>query len=377
MAWNEPGGGNRDPWGGRGGDQGPPDLDEAFRKLQAQLSGIFGGGKGNSGAGGGKAAGGAFGLAAGLLVILYIGVGVYQVDEQERGVVFRFGAVQDEVVLPGLHWNPPIIDRVERVNVTRVQSHEHSAQMLTEDENIVEVSLTVQWVTSDPKKFVVEVRNPIISLEHATESALRHVVGGSEMDEVMTAGREAVGLEVQERLQTYLDRYNTGILVSKVNIDRTQPPNQVRDAFDDVQKAKEDEQRVINEANAVAESIVPRSRGEAQKQIERANAYRDQVIARAQGEASRFSKLLSEYEGAKGVTRDRLYIDAMESVLGSTSKIMVDVKGENLMMLPLDRLQQAGGVAMAAPREDVVQQLAEEIRNQDTRADAERGRTVR
>jgi len=379
MAWNESGGGNRDPWGGRGGDRGPPDLDEAFRKLQAQLSGIFGKGRGgSSGASSGKAAGSALGIGLGLLVILYLALGIYQVDEQERGVVFRFGAVQEDVVMPGLHWNPPIIDRVEKLNVTRVQSHEHSAHMLTEDENIVEVSLTVQWVVSDPKAHVVEVRNPAASLVHATESALRHVAGGSKMDSVMTEGREAIAMEVQERLQNYLDRYRTGILISKVNIDRTSPPNQVRDAFDDVQKAKEDEQRVINEANAVAESVVPRARGEAQKQIERANAYRDQVIARAEGEAERFSKLLAEYQGAKGVTRDRLYIDAMESVLGNTSKIMVDVQGNNLMMLPLDRMQQAGASAMVAPRnEDMVQELADDIRKLNDRADAERSRVVR
>ncbi len=379
MAWNEPGGGNRDPWGGRGGDQGPPDLDEAFRKLQAQLSGIFGKGRGG-GPGGGdvKAAGGLLGLGLGLIVLLYFGLGVYQVDEQERGVVFRFGAVQEDPVMPGLHWNPPIIDRVEKVNVTRVQSHEHSAQMLTEDENIVEVSLTVQWVINDPKAFVVEVRNPVTSLVHATESALRHVVGGSEMDQAMTEGREAIGLEVQERLQNYLDRYRTGILVSKVNIDRTSPPNQVREAFDDVQKAKEDEQRVINEANAVAESVVPQARGEAQKQIERANAYRDQVTARADGEAERFTKLLKEYQGAKGVTRDRLYIDTMESVLGNTSKIMVDVDGNNMMMLPLEQLQKAGAAAAVAPRnDDIVQDLADEIRDVNDRADAERDRAIR
>ena len=355
MAWNEPGGGNRDPWGGRGGgggggDQGPPDLDEAFRKLQAQLSGIFGGGRSGGGGGASGPSGRMFVIGGVLLVALYFLLGVYQVDEQERGVVFRFGAVQAEPVMPGLHWNPPIVDRVEKVNVTRVQGHEHSALMLTEDENIVEVSLTVQWVINDPKKYVVEVRDPKRSLENATESALRHVVGGSVMDQVITDGREAVGLEVQERLQNYLDRYSTGILVSKVNIDSTAPPNQVRGAFDDVQKAKEDEQRVINEANAVAESVVPRSRGGAQKQIEQANGYREQVIARAEGEAARFEKLLTEYQAAKGVTRDRLYIDAMESVLGSTSKIMVDVgEGNNLMVLPLDRLQAAAALPYVNP----------------------------
>ncbi len=351
MAWNEPGGGDKDPWGNRG-DQGPPDLDEAFRKLQDQLAGIFGGG------GGGGRSGGGFNSSAiaGVLVVLaliYGGLGLYQIDEQERGVVLRFGAVQDEVVMPGLHWNPPIVDRVIKVNVTKVQSHEHKALMLTEDENIVDVSLTVQWVARDAKDFVLQVRNPEVSLEHATESALRHVVGSSGMDQVITDGREAVALEVQERLQSYLERYQTGILVSKVNIDESAPPNQVRDAFDDVQKAKEDEQRVINEANAVAESVVPRARGEAQKQIERANAYRDQVIARSEGEAERFEKLLAEYQAAEQVTRDRLYIDAMESVLGATSKVLVDVPGgNNLLYLPLDRLAQgstSGDVRRADP----------------------------
>jgi len=378
MAWNEPGGGNRDPWGGRGGDQGPPDLDEAFRKLQAQLSGIFG--RGRSGGGGASGPSGRmFAIGGALLVVLYFALGVYQVDEQERGVVFRFGAVQAEPVMPGLHWNPPIVDRVEKVNVTRVQGHEHSALMLTEDENIVEVSLTVQWVINDPQKFVVEVRDPKRSLEHATESALRHVVGGSVMDQVITDGREAVGLEVQERLQNYLDRYNTGILISKVNIDSTAPPNQVRDAFDDVQKAKEDEQRVINEANAVAESVVPRARGGAQKQMEQANGYREQVIARAEGEASRFEKLLTEYQSAKGVTRDRLYIDAMESVLGSTSKIMVDVgEGNNLLVLPLDRLQAAAALPYVNPAyEGAGRSITESAPASDNNSSTPRDRVLR
>ncbi len=359
MAWNEPGGGDKDPWGNRG-DQGPPDLDEAFRKLQDQLAGIFGG------RGGGGRSGGGFNSSAvaGVLVVLaliYGGLGLYQIDEQERGVVLRFGAVQDDVVMPGLHWNPPIIDRVIKVNVTRVQSHEHKALMLTEDENIVDVSLTVQWVARDAKDFVLQVRNPEVSLEHATESALRHVVGSSGMDQVITDGREAVALEVQERLQAYVDRYQTGILVSKVNIDESAPPNQVRDAFDDVQKAKEDEQRVINEANAVAESVVPRARGEAQKQIERANAYRDQVIARAEGEAERFVKLLAEYQLAEQVTRDRLYIDAMESVLGATSKVLVDVPGgNNLLYLPLDRLAQMPAGAESRRTDPSPSQITEE-----------------
>lgn len=353
MAWNEPGGGDKDPWGGRG-DQGPPDLDEAFKKLQQQLAGIFGGGSG-----GGSGSGSGFnmnlaGIVIVVLVIAYIGFGVYQVDQQERGVVFRFGKAQENVVMPGLHWNPPIIDRVELVNVTRLNSKSHKGLMLTEDENIVDVSLTVQWLVNNPSDFLVRVRDPQISLEHATESALRHVVGSSVMDQVITDGRAAVAAEVQERLQTYLNNYGTGILISKVNIDESAPPNQVRDAFNDVQKAKEDEQRTINDANAYAESVIPEARGEAQKAIEQATAYRDQVVARAEGEADRFNKLLTEYQLAQKVTRDRLYIDAMESVLSRSSKIMVDVEGgNNLMYLPLDKLNQPSPSLQGASRETV------------------------
>lgn len=348
MAWNEPGGGDKDPWGNRG-DQGPPDLDEAIRKLQSQLSGIFGGGKGkkSGGSGGGGISGNMLALVGVVLVAIYGFMGVYQVDQQERGVVFRFGAVQDTLKGPGLHWNPPLIDEVEVTNVTQVQSHSHQALMLTRDENIVDVSLTVQWVVDDAIAYLVNVNNPKNSLTHATESALRHVVGSSTMNQVITDGREAIAAEVQERLQEYLSSYGTGIFIRKVNIDRSAPPSQVQAAFNDVQKAKEDQQRFINQATAYLEQIVPEARGRAQRQIEEATAYRDQVIARAEGEAQRFEKLLAEYSEAKEVTRDRLYIDALQSVFSNSSKVMVDVQGgNNLMYLPLDQLNRrpsAGG----------------------------------
>ena len=378
MAWNEPGGGGRDPWGNQG-DKGPPDLDEAFRKLKAQLTGIFGGG-GRSGGGSGKLSGGLLGVGLLALAAIYGFFGLYQIDQGERGVVFRFGAVQQSIVMPGLHWNPPLIDRVRKVNVTQVRSKKHQALMLTEDENIVDVSMTVQYVVDDPVAFLVMVRNPENSLDHATESALRHVVGGSIMDQVITDGRAAIAVEVQERLQSYLNRYETGILVSKVNIDESAPPSQVRDAFNDVQKAKEDEQRVINEANAYAESIIPTARGEAQKLIEEANAYRDQVVARSEGEAQRFEKLLVEYSLAKEVTRDRLYLDSIESVLSTSSKIMVDVEGgNNLMYLPLDRFVQSGAAGLGgAATQDTVRNLADAvIREINSRVADGRGRDTR
>ena len=340
MAWNEPGGGdNKDPWGNRG-DQGPPDLDEAIRKLQNQLSGIFGGkGSGGGGTSGPAMSGSMFGIGLFVLLAVYGFLGLYQVDQQERGVVFRFGAVQQDLRTPGLHWNPRLVDDVEIVNVTKVRSHEHQSLMLTTDENIVDVALTVQWVVDDAVAFIVNVREPEESLAHATESALRHVVGSATMNQVITDGREAIAVEVQARLQEYLNTYGTGILISKVNIDRSAPPSQVQDAFNDVQKAKEDRERYINQATAYSEQVVPEARGRAQRQIEEANAYRDQVIAQSEGEAQRFEKLLAEYSVAKEVTRDRLYIDALESVFSNSSKVMVDVEGgNNLMYLPLDQL---------------------------------------
>lgn len=344
MAWNESGGGDKDPWGNRGNkNDGPPDLDEAIRKLQGQLSGMFGGGGGgDKGDSGSKLSRSSISLFVVLALGLYAFAGVYQVDEQERVVIFRFGQALSEEVGPGLHWNPPIIDERTSVNVTQVQSHSHQALMLTEDENIVDVSLTVQWVIDSASNFVINVREPRDSLAQATESALRHVVGSASMDEVITDGREAIAIEVQARLQQYLQSYGAGIDVTKVNIDRSAPPIQVQDAFNDVQKAKEDQQKFINQATAYAQQVVPEARGRAQRQLEEAQGYRDRVVARSEGEAQRFEKLLAEYSEAKQVTRDRLYIDAMENVFKNSSKVMIDVEGgNNMMYLPLDKLGQA------------------------------------
>ncbi|GAB5445186.1 FtsH protease activity modulator HflK [Gymnodinialimonas sp.] len=338
MAWNEPGGGDnkpRDPWGG--GDQGPPDLDEALKKLQERMGGLFGGGGGGSGSGSGLS-----GKAVVVLLIVALAVwalmGVYQVDQQERGVVLRFGKYYD-TVQPGLQWNPPLIDEVTLVNTTKVRAVDFQEIMLTQDENIVEVHLSVQYVISDPDKFFLKVREPERSLQHATQSALRHVVGDTSMDLVLTTGREQIAADVKTRLQDYLDRYETGIMVRQVNVDKSDPPAQVKSAFDDVIKAREDEERVKNEAQAYANGIVPEARGYAQRQIEEASAYREQVIANAEGEAERFTKLLTEYRKAPVVTRERLYLDALQEVFAQTNKVMVDVEGgNNVMYLPLDKM---------------------------------------
>jgi len=342
MAWNEPGGNNQDPWGGRkgGGNDGPPDLDEAFKKVQEKINGLFGGGGKSSGGNGGNGGLSGASFVAMLIIfsLVYLALGVYQVNEQERAVVLRFG-LYNQTKGPGLHWNPPLIDNVTNVNVTRVRLHSTKGEMLTEDLNIVEVNLSVQYSIADARDFVLKVRNPESSLAQASDSALRHIIGSSEMHSVLTEGRERIAIDVATRLQSYLDHYSTGIQIEKVNVEETNPPNQVQEAFDDVNKAREDEERSKNEAEAYANGIIPEARGKAQRTIEEANAYKAQVVARSQGEAQRFKKLLAEYNKAPKVTRERLYIDAMQEVLSNSSKVMVDVEGgNNMMYLPLDKL---------------------------------------
>ncbi|WP_290701518.1 FtsH protease activity modulator HflK [Amphritea sp.] len=354
MAWNEPGGNgnNQDPWnsggdrkggGGGGKDQGPPDLDEALQKLQEKLNGIFGkkGGGGNSGGGSGPSSastGGFFGVIALVVLIGWAAMGVYTVDQQERGVVLRLGKYY-ETVMPGLQWNPPLVDDVMTVNVTRVSAYEHRSLMLTEDENIVDVSMTVQYVVSDPVAFKLKVRDPEVSLGHASESALRHTVGSSEMNSILTEGREVVGDDVQLRLQGYMDDYETGLRITQVNIKEAKAPSQVQDAFDDVIKAREDEQRSMNQSESYRNGIIPEARGIAQRMKEEANGYRERVVAQADGDAQRFTALLTEYTKSPEVTRERLYLDAMEAVYANSSKVLVDVEGgNNMMYLPLDKL---------------------------------------
>jgi membrane protease subunit HflK len=286
-------------------------------------------------------------LAAGALLVWGL-MGFYQIDQQERGVVLRFGKYY-ETVQPGLQWNPPLVDEVINVNTTKVRAASFREIMLTQDENIVEVKLSVQYVINDPDKFVLKVRDPERSLQHAAQSALRHVVGGTSMDMVLTEGRAQIAIDVHKRLQEYIDMYDTGILVSKVTVDESKPPTPVQAAFDDVIKAREDEERVKNEAQAYANGIVPEARGAAQRQIEEASAYKEEVIANAEGEAERFNKLLTEYNKSPEVTRERLYLDAVQAVFTNTNKVMVDVEGgNNMMYLPLDKLttQSAGGRAV-------------------------------
>ncbi|MBV2203889.1 MAG: FtsH protease activity modulator HflK [Pseudomonas sp.] len=358
MAWNEPGGNsnNQDPWGGggggrRGGDQkGPPDLDEAFRKLQDSLNGMFGGKKRGSGGGsGGGSRRGGFGLVWVSLVVLlavWLFNAIYIVDEQEQAVVLRFGKYH-ETVGPGLNLYFPPIDRKFQENVTRERSYSKQGQMLTEDENIIEVPLTVQYKISDLQSFVLNVDQPEISLQHATDSAVRHVVGSTAMDQVLTEGREAMAGEVKERLQRFLDNYGTGITVTQVNLQSAAAPREVQEAFDDVIRAREDEQREKNQAESYANGVIPEARGQAQRMLEEASGYRDAVISRAEGEADRFTKLLTEYSKAPEVTRERLYLETMQEVMSNTSKVMVTGESgqNNLLYLPLDKMINGRGAA--------------------------------
>lgn len=371
MAWNEPGGNNnKDPWGGKRGNDGPPDLDEALKKFQDKLSGIFGGGSGGGSQGSGfNSSILVFGLV--IAAVIYGLFGFYQVNEQEKAVILRFG-VYSETVGSGLHWNPPLVDEVTKVNVTRVRSHSTRGEMLTQDLNIIEVNLSVQYRIGDAKSFVLGVREPENSLSQAMDSALRHVVGSTEMHEVLTEGREQIAVEVQARLQEYLNDYGTGIEVDKINVEETTPPKEVQAAFDDVNRAREDEERLKNEAQAYSNGIIPEARGAAQRVIEEAMAYREQKVAEAEGEARRFEQLLTEYEKAPEVTRERLYLDAVEQVMTSSSKVMVDVKGgNNLLYLPLDKMISAqpstqGSSTATGSQYDINNQLAEQLRREST-----------
>ena len=354
MAWNEPGnngnGNDKDPWGGgrKGSDQGPPDIDEVVRNLTKKFNSLFGGGSGGSSSTGSSSSGGgglSAGLIAGLVALVVVSwafMGFYIVDEAERGVVLRFGRVLDLTVQPGLHWNPPVIDEVSLVNVSELnaKTYENRA-MLTTDENIIDIAVTVQYLIQDPVKYVIAVQDPELSLDNASESAIRHVVGGNFMDQILTTGRDRIADDVHERLQNYMNVYNTGIFVSQVNVVDAQPPDAVRPAFDDVIRAREDEQRVQNQAQQYSNQIIPEARGEAQRRIEAANAYSAEVVAEATGDASRFDQLLTEYLKSPEVTRQRLYIDSLEDVMTASSKIMVDVEGgNNMLFLPLDKLME-------------------------------------
>ena len=372
MAWNQQGPENKDPWGQGNGQGGPPDLDQVIRDLQKKLSGIFGKsssrGGGGGGSGGGKGKGLSLGRTGGsLLVIVVVGLwiasGFYVVDQSEQGVELRFGKFQ-EVKPAGLRWHMPYpIELVEIVNVQQVRTVEvgyrtreggttrdgatqlvlvpREALMLTADENIIDIQFAVQYNIRDPRDLLFKVSEPADQVvRQATESAVREIVGRSSMDFVITGGRAEIAFETRELLQDILDRYQTGITVRAVEMQNAQPPAEVKDAFDDAVRAREDEERLKNEAEAYANDIIPKARGAAARIVQESEGYKESVIATSQGEASRFLQVLEEYNLAPGVTRDRLYLEAMEEVLSRSTKLMNDQgsNSNNVMYLPLDQL---------------------------------------
>ena len=357
MAWNEPGGsgnGPKDPWGNKGGNNqdGPPDLDEVLKKLNEKVTSLFGGKGGRSG-GGSSSAGGSKGLGfiAAILFVLWGLSGIYIVDEGREGVVLRLGAFE-RITSPGPHWFPRFIEKVEIVDVDRVRSINiggttHESLMLTKDENIVDIQFAVQYKVSNAKDYVFNVRDPDTTLRQVTETAMREIVGKNNMDFVIKDGRVQVANGTKDLMKDILESYKTGLVVTNVNMQNAQPPEQVQHAFSDAVKAREDKERLVNEAEAYSNDILPKARGKAARMEQEAAAYRDQIIAKANGETERFLKVLTQYKKAPIVTRERLYLDAMESVLSNTNKVMVDVKkGNNLMYLPLDRLQSRQGSSL-------------------------------
>ena len=367
MAWNEPGGSgkDKDPWGGGNGsdNQGPPDLDEVVKKMQEKFGSLFGGGKGGKSGGRSGGGGGLSSVGIGLILVVVAAawglMGFYTVDEGKRAVVMQFGKYQ-KTTMPGLQWIAPLIQTKEVVDIENVRdarigyrsetaggrraaSVEAESLMLTQDENIIDIHLAVQYKIKSASDYVFKVVDPDDTLRQATESALREIVGQRNMDFVLTEGRSEIAANIQDLTQKILDRYETGLLVTSVNMQDAQPPEPVQAAFDDAVKAREDEERLKNEAEAYANDILPRARGKAARAEQDAEAYKQQVIAEAKGETSRFLQILGEYTKAPEVTRKRLYIDAVESVMTNTSKIIIDVEGgNNLMYLPLDKMMQGG-----------------------------------
>jgi len=376
MAWNEPGGDNKDPWSGKGGDQGPPDLDEVVKKMQDRLGGLFGGKGGGGRSSGGPSSGpsGLKGIAALIVVGLVVMIGLksfYTVAPAERGVVLRFGAYH-EITQPGLNFLVPMVDDVIKVNVDQISSFPLKDTMLTRDENIVDIELTVQFRVQDPVDYLFQDRVPEKTIRDATETALREIIGKSDLDFILTEGRGSIAADIKQRVQELVNSYGTGLIVTSINTLPAKPPEQVKSAFDDAIKAREDKTRQENQAEAYANDVVPRARGAASRVIAAANAYKQQVIAEAEGETSRFLAILKEYEKAPEVTRQRLYLETLEQVMGETNKVIMDVKsGNSLMYLPIDKLIESRNETTRSsgntqPKADV--EPVEELLRQDSRS---------
>jgi membrane protease subunit HflK len=352
MAWNESGGGNsggkrNNPWGGGNKpEQGPPDLDEVVRNLRRRFGGLFGGnGGGNNGAGVGRGgvSGPGAGLSIGTIAAVLLGIwaftGLYQVDAAERALVMRFGKYVS-TTQPGLRWHLPWPIETKRiVNIQSISSFQEQTRMLTSDETLVDINMEVQFRRANPLDYAFNVLNPESTLKEVSESAIREIVGRSKLNDVLEAGRQQIVAQTKELIQRTLDAYKSGLEVTSVNLQDVRVPTEVASAQQDAIKAREDRDRYSLAAQAYANDLLPRARGEAARMVEDARAYRARVIADAEGESQRFTQLLSEYERAPGVTRERLYIETIEQVLQSSKKIVIDSKGSgNLLYLPIDKL---------------------------------------
>jgi len=394
MSLNDPQWGRRGGGGGGGGNQGPPDLDELWRNFNQRLAAIFG--RRGGGAPGGeppsfRQLGGGAGLLIFLVLVVWLASGFYIVDASQRGVVLTFGRYS-QTTDPGLRWRWPYpIQSQEIVNISQVRTIEvgyrnnvkskvlREALMLTDDENIVDIQFAVQYTISDPENYLFNVRRPDETVLQVAESAFREIVGKSSMDFVLYEGREEIAARAEKLMQDILDSYKTGVLVSKVTMQNAQPPEQVQAAFDDAVKAKQDLERAKNEGQAYYNDVVPKARGTAARLTEEANGYRQRVVATAEGDASRFRQILVEYNKAPAVTRERMYLDTVQQIMTSTSKVMIDAKaGGNLLFLPLDKIIQMSAAGLpevmggakpsatdAAPPADTAGRSRDALRSRD------------
>ena len=372
MSLNDPQWGNRgnDNGGGKRPNQGPPDLEALWRDFNRRLSGMFD--KSNRGGDGGgnrppvefnpKFLGGGITLLVALVLVVWLASGFYIVDASQRGLVLQFGKFK-EATESGLRWRLPYpIQSHELVNISGVRTIEvgyrgseknkvlKEALMLTDDENIINIQFAVQYILKDPVEYIFNNRHPDDAVMQVAETAIREIVGKSKMDFVLYEGREQIAVNASKLMQDILDRYKTGILISKVTMQNAQPPEQVQAAFDDAVKAGQDRERQKNEGQAYANDVIPKARGTAARLLEEAEGYRQRLIATADGDASRFRQINTEYAKAPEVTRSRMYLETMQQIYSNTSKIMVDTKGQgNLLYLPLDKLMQATGALAATP----------------------------
>jgi membrane protease subunit HflK len=353
MAWND--NDKQNPWGGNG--QTPPELDAVIKDFKNKFDNFFGGKKSSgSKEGGNIPSAGGFKYIFILALLVWGLSGIYIIDPAEKGVVLRFGAFQEETS-QGPHWHLPFpIETLNRINVEQIRTAEigyrnvvsgsrrfggnvsSESLMLTKDENMIDAKFAVQYKINDVQAYLFNVANPDTTLRHVAESAIRQVVGKNTMDYILTEGRMDIADSIRQRSQELLDMYEIGLQITTVNMQDAQPPEQVQASFSDAVKAREDKQRLINEAQTYANDILPKSRGKAARMLEESKAYKSEVVSKSEGESSRFKQILTEYEKAPEVTRERLYRETMEVVLANTSKVVVDSKANSMMYLPIDKL---------------------------------------